>query len=291
MLTIFTPTYNRAYTLSKLYNSLCNQTCSDFEWLVVDDGSVDGTESLLNLWIKEKLIKIRYVRQENAGKMSAHNVGVCLCETELFLCVDSDDWILPDSVEIILERWNSVKGRADLCGMVAYRYFKKKNGTFQPKACFPSVDYSSLHALYQSGFRGDTSLIFRTEVLRRYLFPTIEKFITEAYVYDQIDQKYVYFVLNKPIIICEYQEDGYTRNSLSLQKNYPIGWAMYYGQYYNFYAKKMKDRVKYAALCMYFSGMAKKNYKKYITPPFYVAFLGAIAKFHYKKIYERSFLE
>ena len=89
-LTIFTPTYNRAYILPKLYDSLCEQTCQDFDWLIVDDGSTDHTKELVGDWIKEKKISIRYVCQENGGKMRAYNKAVSLTETELFVCIDSD---------------------------------------------------------------------------------------------------------------------------------------------------------------------------------------------------------
>ena len=87
-LTIFTPTYNRAYILPKLYESLCVQTCQDFEWLIVDDGSTDNTQELVKEWIEDKKISVRYVYQENRGKMQAFNKAVSLSESELFVCVD-----------------------------------------------------------------------------------------------------------------------------------------------------------------------------------------------------------
>ena len=103
-LTIFTPTYNRAYTLKKLYASLIEQINQNFEWLIVDDGSTDNTEEVVKQWVDEKKITIRYFKQRNGGKQRAHNKGVEICNTELFICVDSDDYIVKDSVDKILKK-------------------------------------------------------------------------------------------------------------------------------------------------------------------------------------------
>ena len=64
-LTIFTPTYNRAHTLVRTYQSLCHQTCKDFEWLIIDDGSIDNTSDIVKIWITEADFKIKYIYQKN----------------------------------------------------------------------------------------------------------------------------------------------------------------------------------------------------------------------------------
>ena len=97
-LTIFTPTYNRAYILNKLYESLCVQTCQDFEWLIVDDGSTDNTKELVDTWMGEGRIAIRYVYQQNGGKQRAFNKAVALTNSELFVCIDSDDQLTTEHV-------------------------------------------------------------------------------------------------------------------------------------------------------------------------------------------------
>ena len=188
-ITVFTPTYNRAYILPKLYESLKKQTVSDFIWLIVDDGSSDDTKSLVDTWKNEKQVDIVYIYQQNAGKMSAHNCGVIECKTELFMCIDSDDWIVNDSIESILMEWEILpyKEKEAICGIVAYR------GVDTDKTIgneFPlGTEKSTLSGLYSNGFRGDTTLIFKSNVIKQYLFPIIgnEKFITEAYIYEQID--------------------------------------------------------------------------------------------------------
>ena len=188
-LTIFTPTFNRAQTLPKLYNSLCRQTCKDFRWLIVDDGSTDDTELVVANWTSDNKVDITYFKQPNGGKMSAHNVGVQMCDTDYFFCVDSDDFITDTAVEIILQNLPKCKDNS-VGGLVAYRFIGKEP-TYEIVSHFPHTGFSTLNELYQNGFKGDTSLVFKTRVLKEYPFPIIkgEKFITEAYVYNQIDKK------------------------------------------------------------------------------------------------------
>ena len=100
-ITVFTPTYNRGYTLKKLYNSLKKQSDNDFEWLIIDDGSTDDTKSLVKDFIKENKVNIRYMYKKNEGKYKAINTAIDLAKGELFFIVDSDDWITEDSIETI----------------------------------------------------------------------------------------------------------------------------------------------------------------------------------------------
>ena len=106
-LTIFTPTYNRAYILPNLYESLVNQTSKDFEWVIVDDGSTDETESIVKKWIAESRICIKYIKQENQGKHIAINTGTEHADGELFFIVDSDDSLKNHAVSTISEFWMS----------------------------------------------------------------------------------------------------------------------------------------------------------------------------------------
>ena len=289
MLTIFTPTFNRSNTLPRLYKSLCEQTNSDFEWIIVDDGSTDDTELLVSAWKNEGKLKITYVKQVNSGKMAAHNVGVEMCQTELFLCVDSDDWIVSNAVEMIIKKWKRENPPKEICGIIAYKIICN-GGERRLKSHFPQKKFSTLHALYQEGFVGDTTLVFRTDVIRKFRFPTIEKFITESYVYDQIDQEYAYLLMGENITVCEYLDDGYSRNNLFLKRNYPKGWAMYYGQYYDLFAKKIKTKIKYAALVLFFSALSNQSYRDVSKRmSIFICFLCLPALYHYKKIYKDEF--
>ena len=244
-LTIFTPTYNRAYILPKLYVSLKSQTNLGFEWVIVDDGSSDNTEDLVKGWIEKNKIEIRYIYQSNGGKMKAHNKGVEETTTELFFCVDSDDWLVNDAVEKILNEWNSIseEDKTELSGIVAYRGKDSNNsiGNAFPKG----VKKDSLNGLYKKGFSGDTSLIFRTKVIRRYRFPIIgnEKFITEAYVYNQVDREYKMWVMPTVLTVCEYRMDGLTQNLLKNTFNNPCGYVAYFLQQGN-YTSSLLDTFK-----------------------------------------------
>ena len=110
LITIFTPAYNRAYTIHRCYESLKRQTCKDFEWMVIDDGSTDNTRELIEKWITEtNEFPIRYIYQENQGMHGAHNTAYENINTELNVCIDSDDFMPDDAVELIVNFWEENK--------------------------------------------------------------------------------------------------------------------------------------------------------------------------------------
>lgn len=227
LITVFTPTYNRAYVLDRLYESLKGQTNDSFIWLIVDDGSTDNTQNLVQTWINENIINIRYYKQENGGKQRAHNKGVELCNTELFICVDSDDYLTEDAIDIFISTWNSINNKDKISGIVALRGkdIDKPIETWMPQ----NIKMATLNDLYyRYGFKGDAALLFRTHVLKQFPFVVAEgeKFIGEGYVYIQIDQHYCLHILNKILYICEYLEDGYTSNVRRLTKNNPKGYII-----------------------------------------------------------------
>lgn len=286
-LTIFTPTYNRAYLLPKLYDSLCRQTSKDFVWSIVDDGSTDNTEEIVKQWQEQRKIDIIYHKQANGGKMRAHNYGVRLSDTELFLCIDSDDYLTDDAVEMVIARWNFTEKAETTCGIIAYRTIVK-DGESRVLAPFPFLTDSNLTELYANGFKGDTTLIFKTDVIKQYPFPEIqgEKFITEAYIYDQIDQKYKYLLLSEGLTVCEYMEDGYTRNPTPLYENNPIGWTMYFNQKSQLcksgLINRLKDTANYIAFGRY--GKVKGLYANSTLKglPYLLAYL---LNYRYYRIY------
>ena len=258
-LTIFTPTYNRGYILPKLYDCLCKQTCLDFVWLVVDDGSTDNTHELITEWKNENKIEIQYFYQQNGGKMRAHNRGVKECKTPLFFCVDSDDSIFTNTVDRIVEEYKKLIERKDfekLCGFLAKRHMKNKVTHHMP-----NVESSTMTDIYKGGFKGETSIVFRTDIISLFPFPEIpgEKFVPESYSYNQIDQKYKYLIYDESWIICEYLDDGY---SFNWEKNYrenPKGWAMQYHQNYRFFAKTIRTKYEMMSKYISFSLDAKIN--------------------------------
>ncbi|NGM17170.1 glycosyltransferase [Eggerthellaceae bacterium zg-893] len=224
---VFTPTYNRAYCLDQLFHSLERQTNKDFYWLIVDDGSTDDTESLVERFQKKETLHIEYIKKENGGKQRAHNTGVAACTSELFFCVDSDDFLVDDAIESILNLWDSIKGNDKIGGIVGLDGPDKdtplKNG--MPK----NVKETTFWKLYnKQHHKGDVALIYRTDILRQYPFYVYddEKFISECYMYHQVDQHYSLGVLDKVLIVCEYREDGYTKHIRKVTRENPKGYIL-----------------------------------------------------------------
>ena len=218
-LTIFTPTFNRAYILPKLYDSLCEQTCQDFEWLLVDDGSTDQTKELVEGWINEKKILIRYVCQENGGKMRAFNKAVSLTKTELFVCIDSDDQLASELV---------VKDSLTL-------------------------SHGSLHDIC-SNCKGETTIFLLNEILRHYPYPSFEGelFITDVYIYDRMDEDFCF--LFHPYISqkCDYHTDGYTMSYRRLLFMNPRGHREYHAQRIRLHKEGMvKSVICYISLSLF----------------------------------------
>lgn len=261
ILTIFTPTYNRGYIIGKLYDSLLSQTNKNFKWLIVDDGSSDNTEELVKSWIDEDKIEIKYINQENKGKHIAHNTGVENCDTELFFCVDSDDYLLNNGVEDIYRDYYNIQDQ-NIAGIVSIRMTEKREpiGTDMPIG----IKYSSLSDLYEKyKFRGDTALVFKTDILKKYKFPKIngEKFVGEEYVYCQIDANYQLLISSSKYYICNYLEDGYTRNMFRLIANNPKG----YMELKNMKLKKStRFNIKYKSASLYVVGCWLSNEKNII---------------------------
>lgn len=226
-ITIFTPTYNRAHTLNNLYKSLINQKCKDFIWMIVDDGSTDNTKEIVKKFKSENKIEIEYYYQNNHGKHVAHNLGVKKCKTELFFCVDSDDQLSPNAIDEILEIEKSGKiSKSNICGIVGNKCLIDGSiiGTK-----FPEVEYESLTELYKKGKKGDTSLIYKTDIIKKYPFKVFENevFLRESTAYDEIDKKYKLYVTNQIFSICEYLEDGLSKNALKIEMKNPLGAAYF----------------------------------------------------------------
>lgn len=272
LLTIFTPTYNRAYILESLYKSLKNQTIKDFKWLIVDDGSTDNTQELVKNWIsQETSFEIIYIKQKNGGKQRAHNKAVEISDTELFFCVDSDDQLVQTAVAKIKERWIKIKKDKTIAGIIALRGIDSNNpiGTRMPT----NINYTTLYDLYHKyKFKGDTALIYKTDILKKYPFYVYddEKFIGEAYVYFQIDQDYKMNIYDEVLYICKYLDDGYTKNIKKIILNNPKGYSLLNKlkvKYANNIKEKFISNIKY--VIGYFiskeKGVLKNSESKLLT--------------------------
>ena len=260
-LTIFTPTFNRKKTISRTYESLLRQQSVDFEWLIVDDGSTDGTEYLIKQWKNEAPFLIRYIKQKNGGKYRAYNNGLRNANGEMFFCVDSDDWLPNDSVRYILQTKKELDSNEKLAGCIALKEYKDKilRGKIYPS----NLKISNLHNIERLGMNGERSLIFKTAVAKHFLFPekTQEKFMTEAVVYDRYE-KYDFLIKNKVLTTCEYQENGLSCNPRKLMVKNPAGYKLYFAQRIDM-AKSTLQRIKYVISYNAFRHIYKGRYFEY----------------------------
>lgn len=227
VITIFTPTYNRAYLLHRCYESLKNQTSKDFIWLIIDDGSTDNTKDMVESWISEGLITIIYHYQENQGMHGAHNTAYELINTELNVCIDSDDYMPEDAVENIVVFWE--KYRSDkVSGIVALDVDINGNviGTSLPDRLKKSKLFDLYHV---HGVTGDKKLVYRTDLTRRYPYPVFqdEKYVGLTYKYYKLDEEFPMLLLNKTVCIVEYMADGSTKNMFKQYRNNPKGFSFF----------------------------------------------------------------
>lgn len=226
-LTVFTPAYNRAHTIGRTYESLCRQTCKDFEWLVIDDGSSDNTKELVEGWIKENKIPIRYIYQQNQGMHGAHNTAYANITTELNTCIDSDDFMPDDAVENIVYFWKQ-NGSDKYAGIIGLDQVESGEiiGTEFPD----TMVETTLQDFYLKGGKGDKKLVYRTDVITKYPpYPLFEgeRYVGLAYKYMLIDQDYTLLTLNKPLVTVEYQADGSSYNMFKQYWRNPKGFAFY----------------------------------------------------------------
>lgn len=229
--TVFTPTYNRAYILGDLYHSLQRQTCMDFEWLIVDDGSADDTKALVASWQgEENPFPIRYVYQENGGKCRAINRGLKEADGRLFFTVDSDDYLTDDAIEKVI-RWDGELPKdGHFCGYVGNRGITP---TQTPNRLFPGgyLDGTALDRYDQVD--GERAFVFYTEIHRKYLYPEFpgEKFLTEAVTWDLMAHDgYKMRFYNDIIWIWEYKDDGLTRAGYRVFLENPQGTGLFFRQ-------------------------------------------------------------
>ncbi len=225
-LTIFTPVYNRVHLIKRLYESLVRQNNQNFVWLIVDDGSTDDLKRLIEIYKKNSSFEIRYYYQKNQGKHIAHNMGVDKCDTELFVCVDSDDYLTDDAVEKIYAAHIANSSR-DVLGY----YFRKidtngniSGGNFSLKNCLVGLR----EIYYRYSFAGELAIVLKTNMIKEFSFPQYnnERFVSEKVLYNQITSIAPMVYIDDAIYIFEYQETGYTMNSNRLLAKNPKGTAM-----------------------------------------------------------------
>jgi len=224
-LTVFTPTYNRAYCIHLCYESLCRQTSSDFEWLVIDDGSTDNTKEIIVGFINENKISIRYIFQKNQGMHGAHNTAYRNIFNELNICIDSDDYMPDDAVENIITFWRD-NGSEKYAGIIALD--KAVNGNIIGTEFPENMKETTLTDFYKKSGKGDKKIVYRTEIINKYAeYPLFEgeKYVNLAYKYSLVDQDFKLLTLNKVLCYVDYKVDGSSLNMYRQYWNNPKGFA------------------------------------------------------------------
>lgn len=254
-ITVFTCTYNRADLLPRVYDSLCRQTCPDFKWLVVDDGSTDGTKELVQGWINEKKVEISYIYKKNGGVHTGYNAAFRTIDTELCMCIDSDDWLTDNAVEMILNLWDQNR-ELSYGGIIGLNIDSNGNviGSQLPKRI--SSPYRHLYTKYK--VTGDKKFVFRTEMMKEIPeFPEYsdEKLVPLGYKFIQIPDENELLIINKPLCVVEYQSTGI---SAGIRKQYfknPKGMAAGYEMSMR-YAYGIKQHIKTSVGYIVFSLIA-----------------------------------
>lgn len=228
LLTVFTPAYNRAHTLPRTYESLCRQNCKDFIWLIIDDGSTDNTAELVKSWMEQDNgFEIQYIYKENGGLHTGYNKAIELLETELAVCVDSDDWLANDAVDKIYYFWMQ-HGNSSVAGIVALDMYE--SGEIIGDR-FPEQKTINLIDLQTGKYpikNGDRKLVVRSDLYKSVAPQKTcngEKNFNPHYMHLQISRQYDFLVMNEPLCVVEYQETGMTNNIFKQYRNSPNSFA------------------------------------------------------------------
>ena len=234
-LSIITPTYNRANMLDNLYKSIVKnlESCQEYkkniqvQWLIMDDGSNDNTEEVVSQYINESKLEIQYYKQENQGKMAAINHAIPYVNGELIVECDSDDIFSDNAFLDILQAYGETKERKDLYGLCFLKYDLKGNNIGNR---FQKEETTMFDLYFKEQETGEKAIVFFTDIRKQYTYKieNHEKFSTEARMYHEMDLKYKIKCINKPIMLCDYKEDGYTKNIRKIFKENPYGHLSYF---------------------------------------------------------------
>lgn len=258
-LTIFTPTYNRCELLPRVFQSLLNQGSFDFEWLIIDDGSTDGTQKIVEQFYNNGKFSVKYYWKENGGKHTAHNMAVKLAQGEYFMCLDSDDWLPVNAIQMLFSAFDRIE---DDLGVIAYKSDEKGQLLSDE---FPEdlLKSNTIDLTLRYHCRGEFTLIFPTKVLVSNPFPVFdgEKFVTECVLYDKLSKICMMRLFPETICICEYQDMGYSNNSDAIMKNNPAGFCLYFMQRIDLQITTIKRMIvagKYHCFCSF--SKSKRSY-------------------------------
>ena len=228
-ISVLTPTYNRANLLGRLHQSLITNSkyYVDIEWLIMDDGSTDNTKEIISRYKEANIIDIDYYYQENQGKMTAINNLVGKAKGDLIIECDSDDYFTEDAFQIINEEYEKNKNNKTSYAMCFLKYDTNGNNMGNN---FTKEETTMFDLYFKEAECGEKALVFFTNIRKKYKHKLEhgEKFVTEARMYHEMDLNYNMLCINKCIMICEYQQEGYSKNISKQFKENPYGYYEYF---------------------------------------------------------------
>lgn len=248
-LTIYTATYNRKETIPRVYESLCAQTDKNFRWMIIDDGSTDGTKEMVDKWLCETNdFQIDYFYKNNGGIHTVRDFAYKHCETELILGVDSDDWICRDTVCKILDLWNE-SDREKYAGIYALAMYPDGKTVGENFPNFKSISYQEL--TYKYYHQGPRLTVVRTDVIKKIPSSPIyesERLVAEGYKWIQLPETLPFLLINEPLKIVEYQQDGYSKNIAKIRFQNMKGFRASARQHIisaKYFRVRIKNQIKY----------------------------------------------
>lgn len=287
LLTIYTPTFNRADILPELYKSLCQQTSRNFLWLVIDDGSTDNTAQVIETWKNEADFKIQYYLQPNGGKFRATNAALERCRTDLFCCVDSDDRLAFNAVERIEYYWQLYHNEKIL-GFISCR--GDFNGNRKGENWPGRLDKVTHSALYQKyGFKGETMPIWKSEIIKQFRYPEYdnEKYIASSVLYDQMDHLFPCRLIPDVLCLFEYLPTGLTKQGVNKHIENPKGTAFYYQQRFGMKELSLTYRLRMGAKYLAWRKVFKLEDSMFscLRGPILLRLASQVLSFKYEKEY------
>ena len=274
---ILTATYNRAKCLPKLYESLIKNKSSNYEieWLIMDDGSKDETENLIKDYIAKNEFEIKFFKQQNQGKMTAINNLAQYVTGEIWIECDSDDYFTDGAFDKIKDLYEKNKERKDI---YAFAFLKIDQNGNNMGNTFKKEETTMFDLYFKEGGTGEKALAFITEVRKKYRYELEhnERFVTEARMYHKMDKDYKMICSNEYMMVCEYQEEGYTKNIDKEFVNNPFGYYMYFYEILSdmdmkgvSFGKRLYV-VKHFILFGYLTGQRRKKVKNIVNNIFII---------------------
>ncbi len=249
ILTVFTPAYNRADLLTRCYESMCKQTNKNFIWMIVDGGSTDNTREISESWVQNtKDFQVIYIYKENGGLHTAYNTAIANIDTELCVCIDSDDFMPDNAVGLILDFWKK-NGSDKYAGIVGLDFDMDGNVIGDMLPDIKSVNLIGLFTGKYNIVNGDRTNVVRTELYKKYAPMKVfkgEKNFNPHYMHLQISEEYDFLVLNENLRFVDYQETGMSNSMLKQYRSSPNSFAEIRKLYLSFKDTSLKFKIKHS---------------------------------------------